>query len=368
MKSVHALTFVAIFLTASVAYGSEAQLSQVVREVLEPAFRENATFKGCSVGIVYAGEDYAFGHGSTGNERYPLPDERTVYEIASISKIFTGTLLAEMVLNNEVSAEEHVYDIFFKDKASLAENDPKRAITLRQLAQHRSGLPRLVPDFWSVAEKTPENPYSSFQRNDIENAFLRCELLTSPGEKYEYSNFGYAMLGAALAQRKGIPFETLLNERVLLPLHMRDTGVELSEEMRNRLAPGHDRDGKPCGNWDLGVFVPGGGLRSNVKDMLRFVHAAMDSNPQKTGDDSQTPLHQAFALAMQAETEGPPNAKIGFGWNYSPERNFYWHNGQTGGYYAMFLVDPKRRQAVVLLANTSDPTFDALAVKIFEQL
>ncbi|MGL6196203.1 MAG: serine hydrolase domain-containing protein, partial [Thermoguttaceae bacterium] len=336
----------------------------------------------------HEGEVHFFGFGQISENDPQTPDEKTVYEIASITKLFTGVLLADMLERSEVSLDDKLSDLL-PNGVTLPQKG-EAPITLLDIATHRSGLPRLAPHFWETANKTPGDPYTLFTVEKIYDSLAQWKPEVEPQNRYEYSNYGYAILGNVIANKFGVTFEDLLRDRVLTPLGMNETQVKLSDELVKRLAQPHDAEHKPCKNWDLAGFAPGGGLRSTVSDMVRFAAAALGQmelveklNSQRdaeaqtnsldaTESDKNKPqleqLKKDFELAQKIQADGMPGRKIGLGWNYNPHRDFYWHNGQTGGYFSMLLVDRKHGNAVVILSNSFNDAPDSLAVKIIEAL
>ncbi len=342
----------------TISFGDDRRDTEtLVRQLAEPVVGEDKPVFGCVIGVIEGGQVHRFGFGRIDEQSDPAPDEKTVYEIASVTKLFTGLLLADMVVRGEVKLDDRLADLLPQGITLHRKSD--RPITLLDMAEHRSGLPRLAPDFWETANRTPRNPYALFTREKVYESLSSWKPEYDPQERYEYSNYAYALLGNTLAAKKGKTFEELLDERVLGPLGMSETKTVLDEPLVKRLAPPHDAEGKRCQNWDLSTgFAPGGGLRSTLDDMLKFAAAAL-------GDFE--PLRDAFTLAQLPLADGAGEGrKIGLGWNYHVEKKFHWHNGQTGGYFSMFVLDRDRRIAVVILSNSFNDAPDSLGVKILE--
>src|SRR5262245_6567361 len=196
----------------------------------------------------------------------------SVFEIGSISKVFTGLLLADMVLRGEVALDEPVSK-YLPPGTRVPERSGK-AITLRHLTTHTSGLPRLPGN---LAPQDPDDPYADYDAARLVAFLATHELRRDPGASYEYSNLGAGLLGWALATRAGVPYAELLRTRILEPLGMKETGVAESERMRSNLATGHDQMGEPTPAWHLDVLAGAGAIRSTLADMLRFAAAARDT-------------------------------------------------------------------------------------------
>ncbi len=269
-------------------------------------------------------------------------DGRTLFEIGSIGKVFTGILLADMVERGEVRLDQPVAELLPPGVDVPARNG--RQIRLVDLSTHSSGLPRM-PDNFSPGD--PGNPYKDYTTTQLYDFLRRHELRRDVGADFEYSNVGVGLLGHALALRAGTSYEGLVTTRILQPLGMTSTKVTLSPADVARLAPGHSSSGEPVPNWDLSEALAGaGGLRSTADDMLAFLAANLST-------DNET-LGKAMRRAQTIHFTGAGGQQGGLGWGMSMlkgERQVLTHTGGTGGYLTFVAVDPARRLAVVVLRN-----------------
>jgi serine-type D-Ala-D-Ala carboxypeptidase/endopeptidase len=270
-------------------------------------------------------------------------DGRTLFEIGSITKVFTGILLAEMAERGEVRLEQPVAELLPGDVVVPSRNG--RQIRLVDLSTHSSGLPRM-PDNFTPGDS--RNPYVDYTVPKLYDFLRRHELRRDIGVESEYSNVGVGLLGHALARRAGTSYEALVTARILEPLGMTSTKITLSPADVARLAPGHNARGQQVQNWDLAeAFAGAGGLRSNVDDMLTFLAA----NLMPPGSST---LGRAIRNAQTVHFKGAGGRKGGLGWGLSlpkRERNVLTHSGGTGGYNTFVAVDPERRLGVVVLSN-----------------
>jgi D-alanyl-D-alanine-carboxypeptidase/D-alanyl-D-alanine-endopeptidase len=281
---------------------------------------------------------------AVGNERAGKQlDEQTVFEIGSITKAFTGILLADMVNRGEVRLDQPVAELLPSDVRMPTRNG--KIITLQHLATHSSGLPRLP----LLAPKDMANPYADYTVPQMYGFLKDVGLARDPGAAYEYSNLGVGLLGHVLALRAGNSYEALVRERILEPLGMRSTGITLTPEMRARIAQGHDETGKPVPLWDLPTFAGAGALRSTVADMRRFIAAAA-SPPDNA-------LGRAITLSMQPRFTVDASLDVGLGWHRLSKGGdtIVWHNGGTGGFRAYMGFEPATGRGAVALSNTSTP-------------
>ncbi|MDO8501194.1 MAG: serine hydrolase domain-containing protein [Gemmatimonadaceae bacterium] len=280
--------------------------------------------------------------GVSGVAGLPL-DGNIVFEIGSITKVFTGTLLAEMVARGEVRLDDPISRYLPGSVRTPSRNG--RQITLLDLATQTSGLPRL-PDNFKPADLA--NPYADYSVSQLYQFLSNYTLQRDIGSRYEYSNLGVGLLGHILALRAGESYETLLRERILDPLGMHDTRIELTPPMKSRMAQGFDAEGTPRHLWDLPTLAGAGALRSTANDMLKFLAANLDSAQSPLGDV----LAQARARSRDADR---PGNSIGLGWHIlnlfgSP---ITWHNGGTGGFRAFIGMDELRHRGVIVLSNST---------------
>jgi CubicO group peptidase (beta-lactamase class C family) len=277
-------------------------------------------------------------------------DGNTVFEIGSITKVFTSTLLADMVARGLVAFDDPVAKYLPENVRVPSRNG--RAITLLDLATQHSGLPRL-PD--NLTPSDPSNPYADYTVAQMYDFLSRYELPRDPGASFEYSNLGVGLLGHALALRAGKSWEALVTDRILDALGMRDTRVTLTPLMRARLSKGHDANGSTAENWDLPTLAGAGALRSSANDMLRFAAAALGA--------PGTPPAVASALAEAERPRrdlGDGKSQIGLNWftAHAGPVEIVWHNGGTGGYRSYLGLDKARRRAVVVLTNSANGVDD----------
>jgi D-alanyl-D-alanine-carboxypeptidase/D-alanyl-D-alanine-endopeptidase len=285
--------------------------------------------------IAYGAPDKAGGRALDGD---------TVFEIGSVSKVFTNLMLADMVQHGEVALDDPIAK-YLPPTVKIPQRN-SRQITLVDLATHTSGLPRLPTNF---APKGAANPYNDYTVDNL-YAFLSGYSLTRDiGTTFEYSNLGGGLLGHLLALRAGTDYETLLRTRITGPLGMRNTAIALPPDLQARLTPGHDEQLKPAAAWDFPAVPGAGAIRSTVNDMLTFVGANLGF--------VSSPLAPAMKRMLAVNRPaGSPGLTIGLGWftRLEPPK-IIWHNGGTGGYRSWIGFDPAARIGVVVLSNTNAP-------------
>jgi serine-type D-Ala-D-Ala carboxypeptidase/endopeptidase len=280
-----------------------------------------------------ASEIVAFGTLDSGK----APDGDTVYEIGSITKTFTGTLLAQAVLAGRVTLDTPIAALLPGFRIPSRNG---KEITLGLLATQRSGLPRLPEN---MEPQDVDNPYADYDAAKLKAFLAGYELSRDPGAAYEYSNLGIGLLGYALAQKAQTNFAALVEADILKPLGMTMSGVALTDVMGAHLASGHGANGQPAKNWDIDALAGAGALRSTANDMLRYLKANMGREP------SALPAAMQFAQAPRSEDR---TMRIGLAW-MTTENGIVWHSGGTGGYRSFVGFTADRRRGVVILTNTS---------------
>ncbi|MGA7294308.1 MAG: serine hydrolase [Terriglobales bacterium] len=302
-----------------------------------------------SVGIVVGVIDstgrriISYGKIDAGDNR--AVDGDTIFEIGSVTKVFTSLLLADMVQRGEVALTDPVAK-YLPAGVKLPERNGRQT-TLEDLATHTSGLPRLPSN---LNPKDAANPYADYSVEQLYQFLSGYQLTRDIGSKYEYSNLGGGLLGHVLARHAGMDYEKLVRSRICDPLGMRSTGIMLTDEMKTRFAVGHNAALQRVAYWDLPTLAGAGALRSTANDMLTFVAANLGY--------VKTPLAPAMAamLAVRRPT-GVPGLEVGLAWHILTRdgHEIVWHNGGTGGFRSFIGFERKTGAGVVVLSNAETP-------------
>jgi D-alanyl-D-alanine-carboxypeptidase/D-alanyl-D-alanine-endopeptidase len=341
-----------VFVTCLIAASSAAAAGIKEADRLVQPLLDGDAIVGCVIGIVDGESREVRGYGSMHRNKGDRPNADTVYEIGSVTKVFTGTLLADMTLRGEVKLDAPLQD--FLPAGVTLHLSKAQPIRLIDLATQTSGLPRL-PD--NIAPKDPGNPYSDYSPKQMIEFLGRHQLRRPPGE-YEYSNFGMGVLGFVLAKKAAMPYEQLVVERICDPLKMNDTRINLSDEQRKRLAPPFNAELSRVENWDFDALAGCGAVRSTVNDLLKLVEASLSIDNR--------PVVAAIHQSWKPSHDKPDGTRIGLGWAIASDGVTRWHNGQTSGYSAAIFVFPPKRLGVVVLSNTATGRITELAEKILQ--
>ncbi|MBA3541526.1 MAG: beta-lactamase family protein, partial [Deltaproteobacteria bacterium] len=309
---------------------------------------------GVVVGLFDVGkiEIYGFGHGPGGKP----PDGHTLFEIGSVTKSYTSLLFADAIQRREVELDTPLADLL--PPGVTAPTKDKVAITLRHLALHSSGLPRLPPSFTT----TSTDPYARYTEEALYRDLVQTELAITPGTQVAYSNFGAGVLGFTLGKKLGKGYQAMLAERVLAPLGLTETFFVTPPALAAHRTTGTNDDLTAVPAWNFAALAAAGGLISSVRDQLKLVDAELDAAAGTT----QAPLRRAMKLTQepQLETSGENE---GLGWQIDKSGR-YWHNGGTGGFHAFVGFDPKTKRGIVVLASTSTTMIDHLADTLYDVL
>ncbi|HEX8549599.1 MAG TPA: serine hydrolase [Cytophagaceae bacterium] len=337
-----AILLVAFILLATL-HSINAQLSPDSIEIMIRQEVVNKRSVGIAVGIVDSTGRKFYSYGKVRDNSPLKPDSNTLYEIGSITKVFTSLLLADMATKGELKLNDPISKHLPKTVKSPNQNG--REITLLDLSAHRSGLPR-NPDNWH--DDTPYNPLDGYSLDSMYSFISKFKPTRQIGSKYEYSNYGVGLLGhiLSLVARKG--FDTLLRERILIPLEMNNTTMGIGSYDRLRLAQGHNVVQRPVPTSNFGATAPCGGLISSVKDLLTLLEANMGLR--------ETTLKPAIDL-MQLYYGDTDRADLmaGLAWVHGRDKELgiLAHGGGTGGYSTFAVIDTVRKVGVVVLSNST---------------
>lgn len=304
--------------------------------------------KSIIVGVVYAdGTRQIFSEGKLSDKNPKMPDGNTIYEIGSITKVFTSLLLAEMSLKNQLDLNDPISTFLPKTLKVPVRN--QKEISLLSLSTNRSGLPRNASNTDPI---DPDNPFAEYTRNDLYEFISHFELGRDVDSKWHYSNIGYTLLGDMLSIVGQKDFKTLVDETICRPLTMHNTFFSLPRDRKLLVAQGHTECGQPTGAWDF-PLAGGGGLRSTMNDMLAFAEANLGL--------TQTNLLPAMELThiSRAKKDGNDTYTT-MGWTLSNDSGKYilFKDGGTGGYRSFIGLDKRNNIAVVVLSNSNNAVTD----------
>ncbi len=310
-----------------------------------------------AIGIINAGKTSSYYYGETAKGNRQLPDESTLFEIGSISKTFTATLLAYLDQTGQLSVEDTITN-YLPD--SVAANANLQHITLKQLANHTSGLPRLPINLALTSAQHPSDPYRGYTKEHLYAFLANYQAITPPDSIYQYSNLGFGLLGDILSEVYGKPYDEMVQEIICEPLGLQNT-TEHPNVDSQFVASGYNESGQETPLWTFDAFTAHGSLKSTVPDLLTYAKAHFKM--------PETDLENALALTRQFTYFDPPDTDIGLGWhmNIIGGELIYWHNGGTSGSRSYMAFSPDKRVAVVILSNTAE-SVDNIGIAIMNRV
>lgn len=332
---------VLITLIIAIASGSSSAANAELEKVLKHKVETEKLSVGIAVAIIENGQVSFINVGVANKETAQEIDQNTLFEIGSVSKVMTSTALATFVDEGTLKLSDPVQNYLPKSVKLPMKND--KAITFESLASHRSGLPRLPSN---MQFSNPLNPYVDYTTEMMYEFLNQYTLPREVGESPEYSNLAVGLLGHTLAKIDDMNYEQMLMQRVLKPLKMKDTFVEVPRSALTRRSKGHNGNLETTDYWQLPAMAGAGAVVSDATDMALYLKANMQQNK----------LASAIKLTHQPTAEfGNSLTKVGLGWiiQGTADGDVYMHNGQTGGFASFIGFNPTSHKGIVILSNTS---------------
>jgi len=320
-------------------------------------YAKNGNAHSLAVAVIHQNKINTFFYGETAPGNNTLPDANTLFEIGSVTKTFTATMLAELVNKGTIGLEDSIAK-YLPD--SVAQNPDIQKITFKMLANHTSGLPRMANN-WNKGPKFNESdPYATYDKNSL-FAFLKdFKAEHEAGTEYEYSNLGFGLLGELLSTITKKPYMTMLKETILIPLEMSSTSDKLNPKDKNFAAP-FDSTGQQVPFWNFQALSAAGSLKSNLNDLLRYTIAQL-TYPEND-------VQKAMNLTKQFTFFVPPNSDIGLAWHMNMLDGVinYRHTGATAGSNAFVGFVPDEKSVVIMLSNSSNE-LGTVGTKLLEKV
>ena len=304
--------------------------------------------KGIIVGVVKNGTVFIKGYGTVKEGLQEKPDSMTLFELASIGKLFTTSALQIGISRREFGLNDPIATYL---PPEIALPNTFRA-TLLNLATHTAGLPSL-PKNMIEKMKDEKNPYKDISMNDLYDYLKRCDENTPVGQ-YEYSNFGMGLLGHILELKYGQTYEHIIQKEIGATIGMDNTVITRSEEQEKKLAQGYDETGQPNPVWQDTVLAGAGSFLSNAADMTKFIKANLDVR------------YCAISPQLIACHEPQLSGETGLGWHLATGffddllgiKGIIWHNGGAGGYSSYIALDKQSKSGIIIMSNSATDITD----------
>lgn len=319
------------------------------------AYIQKTNTVGMVIGVIKDGNISTYGYGETTKGNGKIPNADNIFEIGSLTKTFTATILAYYVNDGRLKLSDPITK-FLPD--SVAANSALDDITLLMLSNHTSGLPRLPEDFFTHV-RDAANPYKDYNISLLYSYLKHYKSTAKPGVQYAYSNLAVGLLGIILEHVSSESFEQMVSQMITQPLNMTNTAQHLSLFQKPRFVTVYNEDGIETEHWDWDALASAGALNSSLNNLLLFAQANLTK--------PTTRLTKALALTHQLTYNMPP--KVGLAWHIITVDgvDYYFHDGGTGGSSTFFAFNMEKNIAVIILSNAVEST-NAVGVDILKQI
>jgi len=375
---------------SNVAFSQQQALTNFVDSIAGKYLKQNHGLA-LMIGINNHGTEQIFSYGETEKGNHQKPDARSIFEIGGITETFTSALFADLAIHGKIHMDDQVQKFLpveafvpvYRElicKPSAQSTDPDiityhehafiqythyiclpdassmpQPILLCYLSTHTSGLPEFP--FNLNRSKNRENPYADYTKENLYDFLVEYRLDKPIGVDYNYSMVGISLLGHALELNAKTSFDSLLTQRLLMPMGLADTRINLTDEQQKHLLNGHNAKGNPVQHWTYQVLAPAGALHSSAADMMRF----LDRNI-RLEKDSLTNLLDYTHNARLKITGKKEDQEIALGWKINPlgieEQHVVWQSGLTGGFSSYIGFVETTHTGIVILSNSSVPVND----------
>ena len=297
-------------------------------------FPENTQLSFC---FINKGESQFFGLLKKDSLWQSVDNRDSIFEIGSISKVFTSVLFAKAVSEGDVGLDTPLDEVL----GYPLKND--KTITLMQLSNHTSGLGRMPMNLGEAFAKDPFNPYKYYNKEHLKEWLTKSMRDSLNQETVEYSNLGAGVLGHAMATLYKKPYEELVQEKIFEPLEMKNSST-IIDEVEDKLIHGRTGNGEVTPHWEFDVLGGAGAIFSSTQDLEKFAQLFF------SGKD------EAIELTKVPTVMDTENLEIGLAWHIIHSKNgekYYWHNGGTGGFTSSMLLNPTTKSGIIVLSNVS---------------
>ncbi len=338
----------AALLASAVNAGAESS-PETLGQMIDQAVARVPACVGLAIGATQGNVRAQRFYGDTGNHGPPKGD--TEFEIGSITKTLTATLLAF----EDQQGTMHIDDPLarYAPPGFRVPDFKGQPILLAHLAEHTSGLPRVVP-----------NPAAPMPPEQLWRFIGNYQLPRAPGEQFLYSNLGFALLARAMVRRSNASEDELYARIITGPLGLHDTAIELTTAQRSRLARGFRMDGQPAPEFGPGfpAMAGAGAVRSTLNDMMRYLDFELGR--------VDIPLRSLLAALNKPRHAAGPNGSVGLGWQMrdGPNGKIIFKDGAMPGYASYMVFVPSHGTGVVILSNQAGCAVRKIAGQIMGEL
>ncbi len=312
--------------------------NKITKKQSEIIFKNSKIFPNqtqIAIAIIKNGNVSYYGIKRSNDTISAFDNHKSIFEIGSITKVFTSTLLAGFVIDKKIKLNDNINDYL-----SLPFNNGTK-ISFIDLANHTSGLTRL-PTNLDLTKVNPENPYKEYKEKELKEYLTKYLELSNKGEN-QYSNLGAGLLGYTLSKIENVTYESLLQNKIFFKYDMQNSTADINK-IKGNLVRGLNNEGKEVPNWEFSVLAGAGAIFSTVEDLSQFAISQFDYS------------NKELKLTRVKTFELNENMDIGLGWHILKSQSedlWYWHNGGTGGYSSSMVIDEKSKNGIIILSNVS---------------
>jgi CubicO group peptidase (beta-lactamase class C family) len=339
--------FISIFLFASTVWAQSNRLNIVEKSIQEHI--KAGDFLGISVAYIAPDGKVSFlSKGKMSKQTHKKVNKNTIYEIGSVTKLFTALAVADVIKEQGISLDRPVEELL-PPGWDLPEFSGT-PITLQHLLTHTSGLPKSP----SNLSKSSSDPYRNYSYSDFCSYLKEVELKEKPGSSFRYSNTGMGLAGIILEEQLDKSYSKIIRDRILEPLDMQNTGINIPKMDSSWLASGYMGNNETA-KWHFKSLAGAGALRSTTKDLTKFLQAYLGNR----NSDIDSSINITQQVYFTTKDEAKHVSQVGLGWLFSTRHSrIAWHNGATGGFRSSIGLNKEKGSAVVILGNTSHPVAD----------
>jgi len=343
----HLIPYLLVLLISISCTNKEANV-QSSMDANAQSILSDSTITSVSIGILIDGKAYTSHYGELDAGKGNLPNDETIYEIASVTKTMTGTLVAQAVVDGKLNLEDDIRKYLKDDYPNFQYNN--KAITIKHLVTHTSRLPTNAPGVSELLKKRDDNTFQKvdeLMKNYSKELFFKqmknAVLDTVPGVIEEYNNLAPNLIAHILENVYQKSFDELLNEFIFEKSGMTSTKVRLSETEKTRFANGYNGKGQVMPYMPMPLWGAEGGMKSTTTDLIKYMRLQLDST-NTTVAESHRPNFYVN-----------PNFSLGYYWlvKKNSEGTYYSHHGGAMGTQNWFFVFPAQNMGVSVITNSS---------------
>ncbi|WP_433830877.1 serine hydrolase [Flavobacterium anhuiense] len=347
MKRNISILFLCISLSIAAQKNATEKSIFIVMDKTASILSQKSKANSISIGVVKNGKTYTRHYGEIDKGKENIATNNTVFEVASITKLFTGLLTAQAVLEGKLDLDEDIRKYITGSYPNLEYN--RTPITIKDLVSFRTGFSKDLPDTDELRKNRNDSSYLAFKK--VDEAYSRekffadlktMKLDTLPGTKFKYSNGSLNLTAHILENVYQKSYEMLLKENILSKLGMTSSGINLNPNMT--IAQGYNLKGILMPTISDNLWGAAGMLKSTLGDLTKFIAYELNTK-NKIVKESQRNLLNSLTIWN------------GYFWDYievDENGKNCWKHGGAFGTQNMLLIYPERQMGISIIVNISD--------------